>query len=74
MKKFLLVLGFEIKEYLRNKAFVITTLLIALLGAGFLFLPSLLDMSEYLPVPSKNGEVKEEKEEEKEEVKVEYYI
>lgn len=74
MKKFLLVLGFEFKEYLRNKVFVITTLLIALLGAGFLFLPSILNMSEYLPVPPKSGEVAEKEEEEQEEVELEYYI
>lgn len=75
MKKFLLVLGFELKEYLRNKPFVITTLVIAFLGAGVLFLPSLMDMSKYLPVPSINGEVQEEDEtEETEEVEIDYYI
>lgn len=73
MKKFLLVLGFELKEYMRNKAFVITTLVIALLGGAVLFLPSLMDMSEYLPVPSKNGETKVEEETE-EEVTLDYYI
>lgn len=78
MKKFLLVLEFELKEYLRNKAFVITTLVIAILGAGVLFLPSLVDMSKYLPVPPKNGEAQleeeEETEEETEEVQIDYYI
>lgn len=73
MKKFLIVLEFELKEYLKNKAFVITTLLIAFLGAGVLFLPSLFDMSKYLPVPSPDGVVKEEEEETKE-IEVEYYI
>lgn len=74
MKKFLLVLGFELKEYMRNKAFVITTLVIALLGGAALFLPSLMDMSKYLPVPAKNGETQVEEEAEQEEVELEYYI
>ena len=74
MKKFWIVLGFELKDYLRNKSFVITTLLIAILGAGALFLPSLLDMSGILPVPPKDGIVKEETKEEEEEVTIDYYI
>lgn len=76
MKKFLLVLGFELKEYLRNKPFVITTLVIALLGVGVLFLPTVMDMSKYLPVPPKNGglQVEEAEEEETEEIKIDYYI
>lgn len=74
MKKFLTVLEFELREYLRNKIFIVTTLLIALLGAGALFLPSLLDMSKYLPVPPKEGTVVEEEDEEPEEIEVSYYI
>ena len=74
MKKFWIVLGFELKDYLRNKSFIITTLLIAILGAGALFLPSLVDMSEILPVPPKDGIVKEETKEEEEEVTIDYYI
>lgn len=73
MKNFVIVLGFELREYLKNKIFVATTLLIALLGATFLCLPSLLDMSKYLPVPPKEGVVQEE-EEEPEKIEVEYYI
>ena len=74
MKKFLTVLEFELREYLRNKIFIVTTLLIALLGAGALFLPSLLDMSKYLPVPPKEGTVVEEEDKEPEEIEVSYYI
>lgn len=74
MKKFWTVLGFELKDYLRNKTFVITTLLIAILGAAALFLPSLMDMSKYLPVPTPEGVVKEEEEEKEEEVTIDYYI
>lgn len=72
MKNFLLILCFELKEYMRNKAFVITTLVIALLGTVVLFLPSFMNMSEYLPVPDPNGETQVE--EEDEEAEVEYYI
>lgn len=72
MKNFLLILCFELKEYMRNKAFVITTLVIALLGTVVLFLPSFMNMSEYLPVPDPNGETQVE--EEVEEAEVEYYI
>lgn len=76
MKKFLLVLGFELKEYMRNKPFVITTIVIALLGAGALFLPNIMDMSKYLSEVPKDSEtqMEEEAEEEAEQPEIEYYI
>ena len=48
MKKFLVVLQYELKEYVRNKSFVITTLLFAILGSAALFLPRVIDMSGFL--------------------------
>ena len=76
MKKILLVLEFELKEYLKNKMFVGTTLAIALLGALLLCLPTLFDLSEVLPVPSKGSDtvVEEETEEPEEETEISYYV
>lgn len=73
MKKIWLVLEFELKEYLRNKMFVGSTLLIAVLGAILLFLPTLFDLSGVLPVPSKGNTVAEETKEE-EEPELSYYV
>ncbi len=76
MRKFLVVLGFELKNYLKDKAFLIVTLLIAFLGAGALFLPSIVDLSDVLPVPAHEGkqQVVEDEEEQEEEVHIKYYI
>lgn len=76
MKKILLVLEFELKEYLKNKMFVGTTLAIALLGALLLCLPTLFDLSGVLPVPSKGSDtvVEEETEEPEEETEISYYV
>ena len=55
MKKFLVVLQYELKEYVRNKSIVITTLMFAILGSAALFLPRVIDMSGFLgtQTPSK---------------------
>ena len=45
MNKFLTVLKYELKEYLSNKSFLVITILLAVLGAGALFLPRFVDMS-----------------------------
>lgn len=76
MKKVLLVLEFELKEYLKNKLFVGSTLAIALIGAFLLCLPSLFDLSGMLPVPSKGNDTvaEEEAEEVKEEPEIIYYV
>lgn len=76
MSKFLVVLGFELKNYLKDKTFVIVTLLIAILGGGALFLPSFVDLSDVLPVPAHEGkqQVTKEDETEEEEVQIQYYI
>lgn len=74
MKKILLVLEFELKEYLRNKMFVGTTLLIAVLGAILLCLPTFFDLSGLLPVPSKGNDTVAEETEESEEPVLSYYV
>lgn len=45
MKKILIVLKYELKEYFSNKVFVGITVLLAVLGAGALFLPRFVDLS-----------------------------
>lgn len=42
MKQFLLVLKFELNNYFKNKSFVITTLLLALLVAGVVIVPTFI--------------------------------
>ena len=44
MRKFVIVLKYELKEYFSNKAFMGLTVLLALLGVGMLFLPRFVDM------------------------------
>ncbi len=50
MKKFLIILHSELKEYLSAKGFVIFTLLIAIVGAGGLCLPRFIDLSDFTGV------------------------
>lgn len=56
MRKFLIVLQYEMKEYFGNKTFMIITLLLAFGGAFLLFLPRVMDMSSITGV-NKSGEV-----------------
>jgi len=56
MRKFLIVLQYEMKEYFGNKTFMIITLLLAFGGAFLLFLPRVIDMSSITGV-NKSGEV-----------------
>ena len=69
MKKFIAVFQFELMNYLKNKTFIISTVMImAVLLAG-LFLPRFIDLSESLGTKSISGQSNEktkEKEEEKE--------
>lgn len=54
MKKFLTVLQYELKNYFKNKSYMISTIfLIALVGIG-MFLPRFFDMSELLGTSQKN--------------------
>lgn len=46
MKQFFTVFQYELKEYLKNKSFVITTLILAIAGAAILFLPRFIDLSD----------------------------
>ena len=45
MRKFIVVLKYELKEYFTNKVFIGLTLFLALLGAAALFLPRFVDLS-----------------------------
>jgi len=54
MKKFLVVLQYELKNYFKNKSYMISTIfLILLVGIG-MFLPRFFDMSGILGTPQKN--------------------
>lgn len=48
MRKFSIVLQYELKEYVKNKSFVIITLLLALAGGLILFAPRVFDLSGFL--------------------------
>ncbi len=50
MKKFSIVMGYELKEYFSSKAFVGLTIALALVGAVLLFLPRFVDMSDFTGV------------------------
>lgn len=70
MKKFLIVLEYELKEYLKSKGFVAITLIIAVVGALLLCLPRFIDMSDFtgVQVKAENAEEEEAKAEEEKEV------
>ncbi len=55
MKKFSIVLKYELKEYFSNKTFMILTFLLAVLGAALLFLPRFVDMSDFTGVKVVGG-------------------
>lgn len=48
MKKFTTVLKFELSNYIQNKSYTISTIIIALLIAVIMFLPRFVDMSDFL--------------------------
>lgn len=56
MKKFGIILKYELKEYISSKGFVAFTLLLAIIGAVLLCLPRFIDMSEFTGVPKNNQE------------------
>lgn len=69
MRKFFIVLKYELREYFSNKVFMGLTLFLALLGAAALFLPRFVDMSGLTGVQVTGNADKEEEaaaEEEKE--------
>lgn len=61
MKKFVIVLKYELKEYFSNKVFMMLTIFLALLGVIALFMPRFVDMSDFTGVQVV-GEKKEESE------------
>ncbi len=50
MKQFWIVLKYELREYFENKVFMGLTAVLAILGAGALFLPRFVDMSGFTGV------------------------
>lgn len=64
MKQFLTVLKFELNSYFKNKSFVLTTVILAVLMAGVIivptFIPGLLDSEKTESAASKGGDVSEE--------------
>ena len=50
MRKFGIVLKYELKEYFGSKGFMVLTFIIAFLGAALLFLPRFIDMSDFTGV------------------------
>ena len=60
MKKFLIVLEYELKEYLKSKSFVALTLIIAVAGALLLYLPRFIDMSDITGVQVKAEKAEKE--------------
>lgn len=60
MKRFLTVFEFELKSYLKNKSFVITTVVIAVILFAITFLPRFIDMSEMLGTTSEESASVEE--------------
>lgn len=56
MRRFLTVYEFELKSYMKNKSFVITTIVLAVLLFGVMFLPRVFDMSDMLGIESAKTE------------------
>lgn len=50
MKKFIIIFKFELFSYIKNKSFIISTFLIAILIMIIMFLPRFFDMSEFTGV------------------------
>ncbi len=56
MKRFWTVFEFELLSYIKNKSFVITTILMAVLLGGITFLPRFFDMSGMLGIETTNSQ------------------
>ncbi len=56
MKKFLTVYEFELMSYLKNKSFVVTTIVLAVLLFGVMFLPRVFDISDMLGIENTKTE------------------
>mgnify|MGYP001044980321 FL=1 len=55
MKRFMIVLRYELKEYFTNRVFMGLTVVLAVLGAAALFLPRFVDMSDFTGVQVTGG-------------------
>lgn len=65
MKKFLIILEYELGNYIKNKSYMVTTLLVALLAGVIMFVPNFFDMSGMLGTSkeeSSSGEQTEQQE------------
>ena len=72
MRKFLIVLEYELREYFRSKGFVAITLIIAFLGAIALCLPRFIDMSDFTGVQVKEEKAEREENTEEDEKEIMY--
>lgn len=68
MKKFMTVFEFELISYIKNKSYMITTILIAVIIGALMFLPSIFDMSDMLGIEQTQQEEKADKNEGEEEI------
>lgn len=50
MKRFITVFEFELMSYIKNKSFMITTILMAVLLGAVMFLPRFIDISDMLGI------------------------
>lgn len=60
MKRLWTVFEFELMSYIKNKSFIITTILMTVIFGGIMFLPRFVDMSSMLGTESKKEETKKE--------------
>lgn len=67
MKRFITVFQFELMSYIKNKSFMITTVLVAVLLGAATFLPRFIDMSDMLGIPQNNEGTEDSTEQGKEE-------
>lgn len=64
MKRFFTVFEFELMSYIKNRSFMITTILVAVLLGAVTFLPRFVDMSDMLGISSEMETSSDEKKEE----------
>ena len=64
MKKFITVFQFELMSYIKNKSYMVTTILMAVLLAAVMFVPRVVDISDMLGIEQSTEEETEEETEE----------
>lgn len=57
MKKFLIILEYEIMNYIKNKSYILTTVFIAIILGAIMFLPNIFNMSGMLGTGGKDDNV-----------------